>query len=514
MRDRIFRDWVSPRWELFLLFILNIIFSFNNGIPSSINTYVMNGYAGISADLSMATYCYYAGMVCAIPLVFRLFKLSPKKAVLIVCIVILLFSNMILEHASNGINICMATFFVGSAKMIVTMAIIGEMIPFLMPRGERYQLYAVYYPMTMIIPALASYIAARLAGVFYWEAVFLFQNILLGIGLLICILFMQSSQFKRIPLYQYDWFGNILLCISLLNLSYFTTYGLTQNWLHSPRILITGLASIAFLVLFVNRSLLIRKSLMNFSSFASRILPISVVTIFLFGIFYSSTSLYTSLLNITLGVNPEETAAVNTYVIPGYILGTGIAYLYFRITKKCKFILAFSALCYTLSCFFFAHIVSSEAAQSLFWLPMILRGMGVITSYIGIGVYMAGNIPSRYYLSGLVFLILTRSFLVPVIWANVLANGYYRLQLIHANHLATLMDKTSVFIAGHASLGKTVQIQSSLLAIRDSYNWLFIAGLLLTFIILIFPFHSSSIRKVFDWRNRNTAKDAQQIPVS
>jgi hypothetical protein len=47
----------------------------------------------------------------------------------------------------------MATFFIGSAKIIVTMAIIGEMIPFLMPRGERYQLYAVYYPMTMIIPA-------------------------------------------------------------------------------------------------------------------------------------------------------------------------------------------------------------------------------------------------------------------------------------------------------------------------------------------------------------------------
>jgi hypothetical protein len=71
MKDRIFRDWLSSGWELFFLFVLNILFSFNNGIPTSINTYVMNGYAGITADLSMATYCYYAGMVCAIPLVFR-----------------------------------------------------------------------------------------------------------------------------------------------------------------------------------------------------------------------------------------------------------------------------------------------------------------------------------------------------------------------------------------------------------------------------------------------------------
>ncbi len=514
MKDRIFRDWLSSGWELFLLFILNILFSFNNGIPSSINTYVMNSYAGITADLSMATYCYYAGMVCAIPLVFRLLKLFPKKTILIVSIVIMLTSNAILEHASNGVNICMATFFIGSAKIIVTMAIIGEMIPFLMPRGERYQLYAIYYPMTMVIPAIANYVSVIFATNFYWESVFLFQNILLAIALLLCIVFMKSVQFKKVPLYQYDWFGSILFCISLLNFAYFSTYGLSQNWFHSKLILITGIATVCFFMLFINRSLLIRKSLLNFKAFSTRTLAISVGTIFLFGIFYSSTSLYTSLLGITLGTNPLKQAQVNTYVIPGYLLGALVSYVYFRKTKKCKYLLAFSAICYTLSCFFFADIVAWHADTSLFYLPLILRGMGIVTSYIGIGVYMAGNIPSRYYLSGLVFLILTRSFVVPVIWSNMLANWYYHLQIAHANDLANVMDSTNNLVLHGGNMVGSVRLQASLLSIHDAYTWMSVIGLVLTFIILIFPFHSSAIRRVFDWKRKNATKEALQIPIS
>ncbi|WP_286860627.1 MULTISPECIES: MFS transporter [Sphingobacterium] len=514
MKDRIFRDWLSPTWELFFLFLLNIIFSFNNGIPSSVNTYVMNGYAGISADLNMATYCYYAGMVCAIPLVFRLIKLLPKKTILIVSTIVILFSNAILEHANNGINICMATFFIGSAKIIVTMAIIGEMIPFLMPRGERYQLYAVYYPMTMIFPAIANYIATIFATTFYWETVFLFQNILLAIGLLLCIIFMKSSSFKKVPLYQYDWFGSILFCISLLNMAYFGTYGLTQNWFHSKLIILTGAAAILFLALFINRSVIIRKSLMNFEAFSTRTLPISVGTIFLFGIFYSSTSLYSSLLGITLGTNPLEIAKVNTYVIPGYLIGALISYAYFKFTKKCKFILAFSAICYALSSFFFAQIAGLQVHTTLFYLPMILRGIAVITSYIGIGVYMAANIPNKYYLSGLVFLILTRSFLVPVVWSNTIANWYYRQQVIKTGNLANIIDNTNSLVLQSANIGKSVQVQASLLAIRDSYNGLFIVGLILVFLILVFPYHSSPARRIFNWKRKNTTKEALQIPVA
>ncbi len=514
MKDHIFRDWLGSGWELFFLFVLNILFSFNNGIPTSINTYVMNGYAGITADLSMATYCYYAGMVCAIPLVFRLLKLFSKKTILIVSIFIILASNAILEHANNGVNICMATFFIGSAKIIVTMAIIGEMIPFLMPRGERYQLYAVYYPMTMIIPALSSYVSVLFATHFYWETVFLFQNILLAVALLICIIFMKSSNFKKVPLYQYDWFGSILVCISLLNFAYFSTYGLTQNWFHSKFILVTGIASLCFFILFINRSALIRKSLLNFEAFSTRILPISIGTIFIFGIFYSSTSLYSSFLGITLGTNPMEVAEINTYVIPGYIVGAVIAYVYFKITKKCKFILAFSAACYALSCFFFARIINQQTNTALFYLPLTLRGMGVITSYIGIGVYMAGNIPSKYYLSGLVFLILTRSFLVPVVWSNVIANWYYHLQVLNASDLAGIIDRTNSLVLQRGNIVKSVQVQASLLSLRDAYSGLFIIGVILTLFILIFPFHSSPIRRVIDWKRKNATKEALQIPIS
>jgi hypothetical protein len=121
--------------------------------------------------------------------------------------------------------------------------------------------------------------------------------------------------------------------------------------------------------------------------------------------------------------------------------------------------------------------------------------MGVITSYIGIGVYMAGNIPSKYYLSGLVFLILTRSFLVPVVWSNVIANWYYHLQVHHANDLASIIDKTNSLVMQRGNMMKSAQIQAALLSVRDAYTWLFIIGVVVTLLILIFSLSFFSNQK-------------------
>jgi hypothetical protein len=127
---------------------------------------------------------------------------------------------------------------------------------------------------------------------------------------------------------------------------------------------------------------------------------------------------------------------------------------------------------------------------------------------------MAGNIPSKYYLSGLVFLILTRSFLVPVVWSNIITNWYYHLQILNANNLAGIIDRTNSLVLQRGNIMKSVQVQASLLSIRDAYSGLFIIGIILTLFILIFPFHSSPIRRVFDWKRKNATKEALQIPIS
>ncbi|MNI87403.1 hypothetical protein D3C73_1446010 [compost metagenome] len=99
-------------------------------------------------------------------------------------------------------------------------------------------------------------------------------------------------------------------------------------------------------------------------------------------------------------------------------------------------------------------------------------------------------------------------------WSNTIANWYYQQQVIKTSDLASIIDKTNSLVLQSANIGKSVQAQASLLAIRDSYNGLFIVGLILVFLILVFPYHSSPTRRIFNWKRKNATKEALQIPVA
>jgi len=512
MNNSLFRNWVPQQLKFTILLLIAVALSFCSGIPSTIYSYIISDQAANSADLSMAMYAYCTGMVCSISLIFRLTMFMPKKRLITFCLLLLMAINFALSINQAPLVNVMLMFVFGCVKIILTMAMISELMPYLMPTGERYQMYAIYYPMNLIFPIIGGLVAAYLAKQYYWELGYHFQNLMLFISLLLVIICFKTQHIKKIPLFQYDWLGTILLASSLLCFSFVASYGLQNNWLNSKSIIIAIVLTLIFFVLFFNRNFKKKRKIISFSAIRNKGTFLTLLTVFILGIFYSNTSLLSNLMNILLPSNPTKQAEINSYVIIGYFVGSIVVYLYFKSTKKCKAIFLISALLYLISNIIIFNLINVNSPLEYLILPIILRGMAVIISFIATAVYLAANVNGKDFLHSIVLFLLVRTFFVTVFWSSVLSNWFNKLQLVHQTRLNELMSDQQIV---DRSLLSNFQKQANLLGLHDLYFYLCLINVLVVLIIAFLPYHSSTERHIFNWGTKKNAKELiQATPMS
>ena len=507
MKGSIFQSWISERYKFPILLLIAITLSCNSGIPSTIYPFVMGALSANSPDLSMAMYAYCAGMVCSIPLIFRLGGVIPKKTLIIFLILVLIAINFLLAINDNVLVNVMLMFVFGCVKIIVTMALITELMPYLMPKGERYQMYAVYYPMNMILPVIGGLISVMLAQRYYWEIGFHFQNLMLFICLLLVLCTFKTQAIVKIPLFQYDWFGTILLASSLLSFSFVCSYAVQNNWFYSPSIIIATVLTIVFFMLFFNRNYRKKRKVISFSTMADKGTFLTLLTIFLLGMFYANSSLLNYLLNNLVPNNPGKVAEINAYVIIGYLIGSLIVWLYFKCTKKCKAIMLFATLCYLASNILMYRYINTNTAVELLITPIILRGIAIIVSFIATAVYLAANVNPKQFLHSIVLFLLVRTFIVTVFWSSFINYWYQHQVAVHQTRLAEIIENSIVL--SRTSLA-SFQTQTALLALQDVYWYLILANIAVLLIIAILPYHSSTIRHIYNWATKKNAKELIQ----
>lgn len=516
MNNRVFYDWVPKKLDLWLLLFLSIILSFNSGIQSTISGYVIGSQSAIPADLSMASFAYFSGMACVLPFTLRLQQFSNRKTLLCLIFPILIFLNFILSVTNQPLVMVMVSFAIGFIKMIATLMVVLSLIPILMPKGERYQLYCVYYPLSLVFGPLSGLLAAYLSDNWSWKLSFHVQNLLLFVGLLFIIAFVHPKlNNRKVPLIHYDWMGTILFAVFMLLTSYFFAYGLTEDWLSSIKIQAAGVGALIFLALFLQHSIRIKRPLMNFIFFKYWKPVLGTSLLFIFCLFFNTSSLISPFLNIILKNNPLESAKINTYVIPGYLAGTTLCFLYYRKFTNFNVMAAVACASYLVSNLLMYHLTSTFTDPADLFLPMFFRAMATVITYICVGLYITTNIPYHLINDITVFIIALRSFGAPLIATAVYSNWLYRGTLKHVNSLANNMDSLNPYVAMRgAGIISTVKTQASLLAIRDIYGILIVVGIVLLVFIIVFPFHGSDKRVIIDWKNPFYGKEvAQSIPV-
>jgi len=255
-------------------------------------------------------------------------------------------------------------------------------------------------------------------------------------------------------------------------------------------------------VLFIRHSLIVKRPLMRFNFLRFWKPMLGVTLLLIFCLFFNTSSLINPFLNIILHSNPVESAKINTYVIPGYIAGALFGFLYYRRFTKFSIPAAVACASYLASNLIMYHLTSTFTEANSLFLPMFLRAFATVVTYISIGIYITTNIPYQFINDITVLIIMVRSLVSPLVATALYSNWLYRGSIRHLNSLADSMDRLNPYVEGRAAgVYNAARTQATLLALRDSYSILIVAGIVLLVFIIVFPFHGSDKRTVFNWRN-------------
>jgi MFS family permease len=520
MHNRLFREWVSPKLDLLLLVMMSICLGATSGVSSTISVYMVSGLAANPADATMSSYAYMAGMAVSFPLISKLRNYFSSKELLIFICSALLFFNFILSRTDNITEVVMSSFCIGIVRLMGSIIMVVNIIPILMPRGERYQMYAVYYPLSLMVSPLAGMFQVWLADELGWRYSFHFSNIFLFVTLLLTFILVSGKMHtRRLPLWKFDWFSLFLLSGWMLSFTYVMVYGRSDDWWESSKIRFAGVSALILLLLFLLRNKLRTHKIIDFTVFRFRNVRVGIVLMFLSSVFFSLSTPINSMMNIIYGNNPLENASINAYPILGYITGAVVAFLYFRKYNNFKILLLTTIFCYLLSTYMLYEIVDKQTESYRFFLPMFLRGVAILLSYMTVGLYLAVDMSSDDFSMSATILIFTRSFLGPVIFGGLYSTLLYYRQVQILDKLASWIDQSDPLFqqrfqglhtpnADPILAYKELSVQASLGVIKEMYGWVFIIGICMFIVLIFFPIYKRQGRNIFNWRK---AKNEDEI---
>lgn len=520
MRNRLFHNWVNPKLDIWLLVVMSLCIGFTSGISTAISSYMVSDMAINPAAASMCSYSYMAGMAISYALFGKLRRYFSSRQILIAVCLLLIFLNFILTQTDSATIVVLATFLIGGARLTGSVLMVVSLTPILMPHGgQRFQMYCVYYPISLLSSPLSGIFQAILADQFGWHFSFHLSNLMLFFVLLLAVTLVNNKfHGRKIPLWKFDWFSLFLIAGWMLSFIYILSYGRTEDWFDSAHIRMATLLTVALLLLFLLRNALLKHKILEFDVLKTRNIWAGLSMMFLFCIFYTLTTPLNTWMSIAFKNNPIENAKVNTYPIYGYLLGAVICFLYYRKYNNFKVMIIFILLCYVISTCMLYLMIDTQTAPSMMSLPLVIRGVAILASYLTIGLYMAVDMSVQKFVVSRLMLIFVRTFLGPALFGSTFSIWMYYRSVQLTDKLASWSDQSNPLYqlrfqgvhtpnADPLNAYQVFHTQASLESIKELFGWACIIGIGLTIFLLFFPIYKKVDRELFYWRKFRDEED-------
>ncbi|PUZ24655.1 hypothetical protein GA0116948_105298 [Chitinophaga costaii] len=520
MRDRLFYNWVNPKLDVYFIIFMSLCISFTSGLSTAISSYMVSDLAVNPADASMCSYAYMAGMATSFAAFNKLRSYFSQKQILLVVCLSLMFLNFLLTQTDSPAIIVLSTFFIGAIRLTGSVLMVVNLIPILMPNGaQRFQMYCVYYPISLLTTPLSGIFQVFLADKFGWHFSFHISNLMLFFALLLSIGLVNNNFVgRKIPMWKFDWFSLFLASGWMLSFAYVLTYGRTEDWFDSSSIQVASLLTISLLLLFLLRNALLRHRILEFNVLGIRNVWVGIAMIFFYCIFYSQSSLLSPWMSIAFKGDQIENARVNTYPIYGYLLGAVVCFWYYKYFNNFKVMMIFVLLCYVISDWMFYLMIDTQTEPTAMLLPLVIRGMGILASYMTIGLYLSVGLSTAQFGVASMMLIFTRTYLGPAFFGSIYSVWMYYRPIQLTDRLAAWSDQADPlfqqrFHGAHSpnadplSAYQVFRVQANLESIKELFGWACIIGIGMIIFLMVFPIYKRVDRELFNWRKLNNAED-------
>lgn len=362
---------MSYRYKIAIVFLLGFFIDCINIFMSAISLPdIASSFSASQSQVAWVANAYILGLVLVMPISLWLAgRLGNQK---LLCYSMLLFTLAVwLSGSSQSIySLIFWRFVQGMAGGLLIP--VGQALVFaLFPNNDRQRISTLIMTVALIAPAFSPAIGGLIIDSLSWHWIF-YSNIpfsLLTAGLAWIWIKNDGQVLREKP----DILGLIMVSVSLLCL--LLSFSLYNDY-HSVVLALTSfLSSAVVFVFYLNYAKKCREPILNFQLLKNSNLRNAFIVYYAVpGIFTGVNLLNIFNLQINLGFNAGQTGLFMILYAAGAVVSMiSGGHLYFRIGKKCLFVLGI--VLHSLG-IFLLYWVSNSAQLSLLVMAYLLMGMG------------------------------------------------------------------------------------------------------------------------------------------
>lgn len=536
----LFNGWVPTWLGVLVLILLLVPATIISGAYSSNITEMSSGMGILSEHIMFANFASACGLMISGPFVFNIVRTYRFRDLLLCGFAMLMLFSGICASTESISLIVLCNFLMGIVRVTVILAVIfciaegviGVNVSYVLapPEGTpqmqieemnhtRGMALNLLYMIFLSIGQLGNYITSYVAYHYRWQYSYLVVMGIALIGMLLVLIFMAPGRERGRDELVIPPISQAVPCALLfVSICYILTYGKTYDWFDDIRISIAGCIGILSAGVFILQQSRCSSRLIDFSALTRRGVVFAVVGFFLTLFISSSSALVSGIMGLGLKLDTIQSASIAKWQFLGIILGmvANIVMIskHYHVRWICA--VAFSLITISAVLLYFRFQTMIEFSQV--YLPTVLRTMGMFMLYAFCGYYGILKLKDANRQIGTwIFLMLAfRAVLGPTAGASVYSNAIYHRTQHYIERFAVESDITSeaattfnrsrmglmmqgkssdeaTQIASLSSKGN-IQIQATLVALKEISGWTIWLGIGCVGFVLLFPYKERALK--------------------
>lgn len=457
-----------------------------------------------------------AGMAIAYPIVPKVLDALSSKFLLLTDLSIQFLLSWVCARSQNIDLVIICSFFIGFLKGFLMLWFIRRATKIFSPKNVRSEFYSYFYPLVFAGGQVSMIVTAELAYHYNWQYMYYFMMMMLMASILIVIVcFRHNRPLKPIRLSELHIREILVIATGLLMLMYVINYGKVLDWMSSFKIRLYLVIAPILIAFFIWKQYHSKQPYVNLAPLYQPKAIVGYLYMMLVMFFSTSTTLLTNYMTSILKVDSTHTYQLYIYLLPGYALGAFICFWWFRWQRwRFRFLIAGGMSCFAAFFGILYFTVSPESTYEMLFLPVFLRGLGMLVLIIAFALFAVEELNPKFLLANAFFLICFRSVLAPILATSFYSNTLYRLEQKYMYSLSETISQTDPLAAsqfnqsltqhlaqGHEyteatqmatqTLYATLQQQSLLLSLKHILGYLFVISLVIAIVSRFIPFHKT-----------------------
>lgn len=534
-RNYPFYDWVPKPVGILILVLLFLPILTIGGVYSVNSTEMMSGLGIISEHLLFTNFATSIGMAAFCPFLYRLVVIRKEKMMCIAGFSMMYILSYICAKTDSIFLLALCSVLMGFLRMVLMMVNLFTLIlyagnieaylkitPGLEPKtGEAWDKLDIersiaqpgIYLFFMILGQLGTWLTAWLSFEYEWKYVYYYMMGMLLLSILVIFITMPYQKFetKRFPI-NFRQFGNAtLFCIPLVCFTYVMVYGKLLDWFDDPTIRIAAIIAILSAALFVYVESMHQSPYYLLDVLKLRTIRMSVLLYFLLMFLNSSAMFVNVFAGIGMKLDNFQNAMLGNWTMAGYFIGGMTTIILSMKGVHFKYIFAGGFLIIGLSAMFMYFEVQTAGLYERMKYPVIIRATGMMMLYSLIPTYATQRMPYKFLSSWICTMLTIRMVIAPSFGAAVYTNVLQERQQHYVTRYAQNVDllnpdaansfmgtvkgmgyqgkskSEAVNMAAMSTKGQ-IQMQATLVSVKEMAGWTLYACLFCTIFVLILPY--------------------------